>query len=108
MFGQFMEANHHYSNLVGLQKALDSVALRDAAKQIKVGSNLNPLTLLSNLGKGAGKLIGADKLANNIPMAFNPVIKSGANLVNKFIPKNIPQAELEDYLTNKFGKKGQQ
>jgi hypothetical protein len=106
LFPQFAQANDHYSNLVGLQKAVNSVGLREAAKKPSILGNLNPLTLLTNIGNGIGKISGADKAIQNLPLAMNPYIKSGAAISGK-LPKNIPQAELINYLQNKFGKKGQ-
>jgi hypothetical protein len=74
LYPKFVEANDHYSNLVGLQKAAASVGLKEAAKQSNLLGILNPLTLLSKAGKAIGSVTGADKFINNLPMKLNPAI----------------------------------
>ncbi len=100
LFQQFANANKNYSNLVGLQKALNSVGLRAEATQTKPGGLLNPLSWGSKLGGLASSATGAGRVANNLPFKAMPAI----NAARGAIPSGIPAAELSDYLTKKFGK----
>ena len=101
LFEQFANANKNYSNLVGLQKALNSVALRSEATQVKPGSFVNPLSWGSKVGNAASSATGLGRLANNLPFKAMPAI----NAVRGAIPSGIPTAEISDYLSKKFGQK---
>jgi hypothetical protein len=98
LFPAFQEANRHYSNLVGIRKALEQVALRQDAKQITMGGLANPLSWGTRLGEILGAATGLNRI-NNVPFAAVPKI----NAVRGLVPKNIPQAELSDFLTKKYG-----
>lgn len=104
MFGQFMEASHHYSNLVGLQKALNASALKAEVKPSGLLGNLNPLSAASNLGKTLGAATGLDRVLTNAPIMLTPALRGARGA----LPKKIPQAaatDLADFLEKKFGKK---
>lgn len=100
LYAQFANANKNFSNLVGLQKALNSVGLRQEAAQAKPGGVLDPLAWGRRLGKVAEEGTGIGRVANNLPFKAMPAI----NAVRGKIPPGIPGAELSDYLTKKFGK----
>lgn len=100
LFKQFANANKHYSNLVGLQKSLNSVGLRQEATQSKPGSILNPLAWGSKIGGAASKATGAGRMLNNLPFKAMPVL----NAVRGQVPSGIPTSEFADLLSKKFGK----
>ena len=109
LYPKFVEANDHYSNLVGLQKAAATVGLKEAVKQSNLLGILNPLTLLSKTGKAIGSVTGADKFINNLPMKLNPAIAAFSGKVGWPASKlnQASQLELSNYLESKYGKKGQ-
>ena len=99
LFAQFANANKNYSNLVGLRKALNSVALREEATQTKPGSMLNPLGWGTKIGNALSTATGAGRVANNLPFKAMPAV----NAVRGALPAAVPQAELADFLSKKFG-----
>ena len=100
--------------LINLLKKMDNITLKFSDKIILVGNDqIETIKKRSKLYVSKCIVINNWINENEIFPLDNQNIevlnfKRELNLVNKFIPKNIPQAELEDYLTNKFGKKGQQ
>ncbi len=103
LFPHFASANKNFSNLVGLQKALNATALRQEATQTKPASFFNPLSWGSKMGNVASGATGAGRVANNAPFKIMP----GVSATRKALPSGIPSAEaadLADYLENKFGK----
>jgi hypothetical protein len=98
LYPQFSNASKHYSNLVDIAKKLNSVALRQEAKQTNVGSLFSPFSLGTKVGNAVSAATGLNKV-NNVPFKVMPAV----NALRGVAPKGIPQAELADYLTKKYG-----
>lgn len=100
LYQTFTSANKHFSNLVGLQKSLHATGLREEVKQAKPTGMLDPLSWGRRAGQIAEGATGLGRVANNLPFQAMPAI----NAMRGKVPGNLPQAELADYLTKKFGK----